>query len=178
MYPVYNEVMEMNFCRRCSSELSQINGHVYKCANGHTLFANPSPAVAIWLVNDKDEVLVAERGINPGIGMLDAPGGFIDGDAETFEQAVAREVEEEVGIAPNQYEQPIFLVSSIDHYEYGNELIPVLSGVYWARLKDTVNVKPQDDVSAARFTPINEINLKEVFFQSARDGLMKLKSLL
>lgn len=170
--------MEMNFCRRCGTILEKVNGHIYKCANNHTLFANSSPATAIWLVNSRNEVLVVERAIDPGIGLLDAPGGFIDGDTETSEQAIERELAEEVSITKDQYTDLTYIMSGIDHYNYGNEVIPVLTYMYWARVDDDVMLKPMDDVASATFISLDDIDHSKIYFPTAIRGLEKLKLLL
>ncbi|USN96614.1 MAG: NUDIX domain-containing protein [Candidatus Nomurabacteria bacterium] len=170
--------MEMNFCRRCGASLQHVNNHVYKCTNDHILFANSSPATAIWLVNSKNEVLIVERAIKPGKGLLDAPGGFLDGDIETFEQAIEREVAEEIGINKNQYTDLTYLLSGVDQYEYGGEAIPVLTCMYWARIEDDVTLNPMDDVASASFMSFEDIDLNKVYFPSAVRGLKMLKELL
>ena len=170
--------MEMNFCRRCGTALTQINGHVYKCVNSHTLFLNASPASAIWLVNNDNEVLVIRRGIEPGIGMLDAPGGFVDGDSENFEQALAREISEEVGLTQDQYDTPSYLFSRIDPYKYGGETVSVMTNFYWARVHDDATITPMDDVESAEFIAFRNIDREKVYFESAKDSLNTLQNLL
>lgn len=59
-------------------------------------FVNPLP-VAVLVVPVDSGVLVIRRGIEPGIGQLALPGGFID-LGETWEHAAARELREETGI--------------------------------------------------------------------------------
>jgi NAD+ diphosphatase len=40
-------------------------------------YANPKPAVEIVLCRD-DKILISKRGINPGKGTFDMPGGFVE----------------------------------------------------------------------------------------------------
>src|SRR5687768_1097546 len=87
--------VEMNFCRRCGARLTR-KGPAYNCEQGHLIFCNAAPAVGVVLTNDKNEVLILERAIDPGKGMLDIPGGFCDG-SESLEDATVRELQEEVG---------------------------------------------------------------------------------
>src|SRR5438477_12044149 len=100
--------MDMNYCRRCGRSLQQQQANVFACEDGHTLYRNSSPAVGIILVNDKKETLVAVRGIEPGKGKLDMPGGFCD-DAETAEAALERELREELHLEPSRYSPPQYL---------------------------------------------------------------------
>jgi ADP-ribose pyrophosphatase YjhB (NUDIX family) len=169
--------MEMNFCRRCGSPLTLNEGHIYTCENGHTIFGNAAPASCLWVVNDKNEVLVAVRERDPGIGLLDAPGGFNDG-AETTEHALAREMEEEVGLKPTDYTEPQFLMTALDSYEYAGEKIDVLSNTYWARLIGNPTITPQDDVAEATFMAIEDISPDKIYFDAVRKSFLKLRDTL
>ncbi len=169
--------MEMNFCRRCGTSLTLTQGHVYTCQNGHTIFKNASPASCLWIVDDKNGVLVAERAINPGKGKLDAPGGFNDG-AETFEAGIARELEEEIGLSPASYTTPQFLLSQLDPYDYQGENVDVLGVVFWAQLVGNPVITPKDDVAKAYFTAIDNINPDDIYFDAVREGFLRLKEML
>jgi len=169
--------MEMNFCRRCGTKLHLVEGHVYTCENSHVIFANASPASCLWVVNDRNEVLVATRAREPGLGLLDAPGGFCDG-AEIFEDGIFRELEEEVGLKPTDYTKPQYLLSALDTYHYKDETIDVLSGVYWARLIGNPTIDPQDDVAEAHFMSIESIDPKTIYFDAVREGFIALKNKL
>jgi mutator protein MutT len=169
--------MEFNYCRRCGNQLTQKAGNAYKCSNGHTIFANSSPAVALILENDKSEILVVTRKIDPKKGCLDFPGGFCDG-RETIEQALLREVEEEVGIKPDQYTTPTFLRSGIENYKYENEQIPVLSVEFHAYCKSEVTLIPKDDVETAGWMPIKNLPVDKIAFETLKDAyylLLKTK---
>ncbi|HEY6837974.1 MAG TPA: NUDIX domain-containing protein [Geobacteraceae bacterium] len=64
---------------------------------GTTSYLNPIP-VAVVLVPVGDGLVVIRRGIEPQKGTLTLPGGYID-LGETWQEAGAREVAEETGIA-------------------------------------------------------------------------------
>jgi len=171
------EGMEMNFCRRCGAKLTQTSGHVYNCQNGHTIYANASPASCLLVVNNAGEVLIATRALEPGIGLLDAPGGFCDG-AETFEDSVTRELEEEVGLKSSDYTTPEYLLSGLDTYDYGGETVDVLGNVYWARLVGNPPLQPKDDVAEAKFVSMESIDPEMIYFNTVRTGFLRLKGLL
>ncbi len=165
--------MEMNYCRRCGQPLENTENHVYKCASGHVLFANASPAVGVLFVNDAKEVLMAVRSQDPGKGQLDMPGGFCDG-AETFEDGLRRELHEELGLTEENYTDVEFLLSHSDPYDYKGETLPVLCGVYTARLKPSANPQAADDVAEAKFMKYDDIDLSRVQFPSIVAGLKLL----
>jgi ADP-ribose pyrophosphatase YjhB (NUDIX family) len=161
---------EMNFCRRCGAAFATPDHHVYTCANGHVIYLNASPAVGIVLYNDKGQVLILERAINPGIGRLDVPGGFCDG-AERLETALARELEEEVGLTSDQYDTPEFLLSNIDPYEYGGETLPVMAAMFTAHIKGNPEIHAADDAATATFIDLAELDLGKVHFPTVREAL-------
>lgn len=172
-----NAHVEMQFCRRCGTKLTQQqpNSHVFKCEQDHILFANADPAVGVALYNDQGEVIVLERGIDPGKGRLDLPGGFCDG-AETLETACARELREEVGISPDQYEALEYVTSGIDMYDFKGETLQVLSVIFKARLKGPVEPKADDDAASAEFVRLQDIDLEKVYFPSIRLALSKMRN--
>ncbi len=167
--------IEMNYCRRCGGELANQQNHIYKCAQGHIIFCNASPAVGVLLFNNKGEVLILERAIDPGKGMLDAPGGFCDG-AETLEDAIARELKEETAIGPELYSAPQFICSGIDDYEYGGEAAPVNGVMFRAQLKQDVKPVAADDAMSAQFMALEAIDLDKVYFLAVRKALAALRS--
>lgn len=169
--------MEMNFCRRCGATLSVSQGHVYTCANDHTIYMNASPAAGAWIINDKNEILITIRAQEPGIGRIDAPGGFCDG-AENAENTVIRELKEELGLSSSDYTTPQFILSDIDSYDYGNETHDVLCCMFYTRLIGNPTITPQDDVAEAHFTPIDSIDPGKMCFKSARSSFEKLREIL
>ena len=66
-------------------------------ACGNTSFVNPLPVSVVLLPVD-DGLLVVRRNIEPQIGQLALPGGYIN-RGESWQQAGARELLEETGIA-------------------------------------------------------------------------------
>lgn len=87
------------FCSRCGHPTEPITGgHVRKCTNdGSEHFPRCDPAV-IMLVADPDDRCLLARNVNWPAGRVSVLAGFVE-PGESAEQAVAREVLEEVGVA-------------------------------------------------------------------------------
>ena len=168
--------MEMNFCRRCSEKLTNVAGHVYKCETGHTLYANCSPSVGIFFLTPNNEVLFSVRGIEPHKGMLDAFGGFLDGE-ETVESAVRREIKEELGLDPTDYETVNFLCSGIGHYPYAGEVLPVVSLLFWSRLLPSAAPTPADDVAAIKTVKLHKVDFAKLHDTDIKIGIRALQTL-
>ena len=87
------------FCPKCGSQDFEIHNALSRhCAQcGFTFYQNPRASTAAFILNDKDELLVATRGKEPAKGTLDLPGGFVDND-ENAEEGMVREILEETGL--------------------------------------------------------------------------------
>jgi len=83
-------------CSRCGSKFDRLSWP-RKCVRCELeVFQNPLP-VAIAMVPVDSGILVVRRAIEPDIGFLALPGGYIN-LGESWEEAVSRELSEETGI--------------------------------------------------------------------------------
>jgi len=95
----------MRYCPQCGKCLREKLVEERKrlvCQNcGYIEYRNPIPVVAGVLTKpDQLEVLLIKRGIEPGKGKWALPGGFMEED-ESSEEAVLREIKEELGVDAN-----------------------------------------------------------------------------
>lgn len=60
-------------------------------------YENPWPSAASLVINEKKEILLVKRGVDPGKGKWALPSGFIEIE-ETSERACLRELKEETGL--------------------------------------------------------------------------------
>ncbi len=89
-------------CPRCGSTLrtgpvdsGEERLHCPSC--GLVLYDNPAPTATAIVTREDGAILFTRRAIEPAIGMLDLPGGFIEVN-EDAEQAAKRELREETGL--------------------------------------------------------------------------------
>jgi 8-oxo-dGTP diphosphatase len=90
------------FCPRCGGDLRHEAGSARCERCGHVFYANPIPG-AQALVEREGRVLLGRRRFEPGAGLWDIPGGFVDEDEHPLE-ALHRELREETGLAIEPHE--------------------------------------------------------------------------
>jgi len=142
-------------CPVCgSAKFVQNNQKSKRCEScGFVFYMNASAAVAAFIVNNTGDLLVCRRGKEPEKGTLDLPGGFVD-DNESAEQAVIREIEEELQAKVTESR---YLFSLPNRYKYSGLMIPTLDMFFACKLEDITNLKPSDDVADCFFVPLNEL---------------------
>jgi NAD+ diphosphatase len=169
--------MEMNFCRRCGSSLTEKTKGMYQCQNNHTLYINAAPTVGVFFVTNDNQLLLSVRGIEPFKGALDSFGGFVD-DQETVEDALTRELQEELGLTSDQYELPIFLSTETGLYPYDGEDRSILSTFFWSRLKPGAVPIPADDVAEIEYVSLENVDLARMDNTDVRKAVQKLQKIL
>jgi 8-oxo-dGTP diphosphatase len=84
-------------CPRCRHELGHEDKSVRCPECGLVVYANPAPTASAVIVDDAGRVLLARRAGEPGAGLWDLIGGFID-EGEDPLGALRREVREELSV--------------------------------------------------------------------------------
>ncbi|MBM3883727.1 MAG: NUDIX domain-containing protein [Verrucomicrobia bacterium] len=157
-------------CPRCGEPRSaglQANPLVCR-ACGLVYYLNPTVSVGVILRDAAGRVLLICRGKPPGRGKLALPGGFIDFD-ETVEQALRREVREEVGLAVRRLR---FLCSEVNQYAYCGVTYPVVDLFFVAAVSRSERaVAASAEVAGFRWYAPGEIPLGAVAFPSVRRAL-------
>jgi len=89
---------------------------------GFTLYFNPNAAAGVLIEDGQGNILAARRAKDPARGKLAFPGGFV-GAGESAEEALAREVKEEVNLALSRV---AFLASFPNTYVFRGVAYPTL----------------------------------------------------
>ena len=143
-------------CPACgSNHFVQNNIKSKRCEScGFVYYMNASAAVAGFILNKNGDLLVCKRGKEPAKGTLDLPGGFVD-DNETAEQAITREITEELGA---KVVESSYLFSLPNQYLYSGLTVPTLDMFFACKLESTENLTPADDVEDCFFVPVSDLN--------------------
>jgi len=120
-------------------------------------------------------MLFIRRAKEPAKGFLAPPGGFVD-VGERVEEAVRREVREEVGL---EITPPQFLGSFPNSYPYLGVTYPVLDFFLTADAVNPAAAQALDDVESFCWRdPLREITPEELAFPSMHDALRLLRERL
>jgi mutator protein MutT len=158
----------IKFCPRCGSNQFVTNdkGRSFKCEGCHFHFyVNSSAAVACLIFNQEGKLLLTRRAIEPGFGMLDLPGGFIE-PMEAAEAAVKREIEEELGVKVTKVQ---YMTSFPNEYVFSGYSVFTMDMAFICEVANHSTIIPADDVSAVEFIFAKELKLEELFSDSMRN---------
>ena len=160
---------QFKYCPKCgSNHFVENNFKSKRCEDcGFIYYFNSCSSTIAIIINDDKELLVATRAHEPAKGTLDLPGGFVDME-ETGEEAVAREVIEETGLVVEKVD---YLFSIPNKYVHSGFEVQTLDLVYRCFVKNTENLKAEDDVARLEFIKISELD-PELF------GLLSVKEVI
>lgn len=131
---------------------------------GFEYFFNAAAATAGLIVDAQNRLLVTIRGHEPGKGLPDLPGGFVDA-GETAEAALRREIREELNLEVDAMQ---YFMSMPNEYPYKGIVYPTLDLAYICRIGDLSEMRPQDDIEDVRLMPMDKIDIDAFAFESIR----------
>ncbi|MGL6052408.1 MAG: NUDIX hydrolase, partial [Aeromonas salmonicida] len=115
------------------------------------------------------------RGREPGKGLLDLPGGFVD-PGESLEAALVRELKEELGLDLGR-EAPRYLGSFANVYPYDDVVYHTCDTVFMLELAHKPAVTAADDVAACEWRKLAGISPTEFAFCSTAAAITQLQRL-
>ena len=162
------------YCPRCSSKGTfNENDFSFKCHScSFHFYLNSSAAVTALIFNEKGELLLTRRGVEPALGMLDLPGGFVD-PGESAEQALLREVKEELDLEP---ESITYWGSFPNKYLFSGTIVYTVDLVFKCLINNFSPLKFRDDIVGLDFIHPVKINLENIPFQSVQNIIKKIKN--
>ncbi|MEY9891584.1 8-oxo-dGTP diphosphatase [Catenulispora sp. MAP12-49] len=113
--PVHN-----SHCSYCGTAFAADAAWPRACANcGETTWLNPLPVALVMMpiigTDGRTGLLTVRRGIEPQLGQIGLPGGFIE-EGESWQQAAVRELWEETGLRAEVEEVELADVLSAPHF--------------------------------------------------------------
>lgn len=157
------------YCPRCGSpHFNTATERSKRCADcGFDYYSNAAAAVAAVITDTQGRTLLTTRAFEPARGTLDLPGGFVE-NGETAEEALRREVREELGIELNTL---AYLTSQPNIYPFAGIEIHTLDMIFRASITPGDTISPSDDVAQAQFYELSPVVLNRVGLPSIRKVL-------
>ena len=160
------------YCPGCGkSNLRMAEDQSVMCgACGFHFFFNASAAVVALIEDNGGRIILTRRAKDPAEGMMDLPGGFVD-MGETAEQALYREIKEELGA---HITQSRYLFSTPGTYLYDNVTYAILNLVYLCTIERMDTLRPGDDVGEVILMEKAKIDLDQIGLESIKYILQQI----
>lgn len=157
--------MQFKYCPNCASDSIEFDDiKKYSCPDcGLEYYHNTASAVIAILVY-KGKIVFTIRNQNPSKGCLDLPGGFSDPD-ETAEEAVRREVKEELSVELEKIE---YLGTFPNTYFYKDFQYTTCDVVYVSEISELPYNIEKEEISEIRLISPTEIPFDEIPFNSIK----------
>jgi ADP-ribose pyrophosphatase YjhB (NUDIX family) len=162
---------QFDACPRCgerSLERPADGANPFRCGRcGFVLYFNAASAVAALVVDAGGRMLFIRREQEPARGLLAMPGGFVD-PGETAEEALRREVREEVGLEVRGIR---YLASFANRYPYAGVIYFTLDLFFTCEADETAHPQALDAVTSVEWRDPSAVNPTEIAFDSMRAAL-------
>ncbi len=157
----------MKYCPKCGQPSWVALANSYTCeVCGFALYLNTAAAVA-GIVTCRGFILATIRAQDPDAGTLDLPGGFVD-YGETAEQALRRELREELGLTGFT---PAYFGTYPNVYPYRSVTYHTLDLFFTIDLPTRPPIVALDDVAEVRWIKRSQIDTQAFGFVSMREAL-------
>lgn len=162
------------FCPSCGAENRSVGSVPFRCSKcEYANFFGPVAAVGGLIVN-QSQLLLVRRARDPGKGKWGLPGGFVDRN-ETIEEALAREVMEEIGL---KLSSSNYLISFPNHYDYRGMVAPVIDLFYICKIDASHEIAlDQNELDHFEWVHPTDAYLNQMAFPSNRRAIEHWMSL-
>ncbi|WP_440876577.1 NUDIX hydrolase [Thalassotalea sp. PLHSN55] len=158
-----------SYCPNCKSKkIDFINKQRFTCQQCSFTYYHNVAASTAAIIAHNEQVLLTVRAKDPGKGMLDLPGGFADPN-ESLEQALSREINEELNISINHWQ---YLCGLSNSYQYKNITYATMDCFFSCQLSEKPTIAIQES-ETARFlwVDLHTLDLSKLAFHSSRQAL-------
>lgn len=166
---VFMEIREAyKFCPRCGSGFEN-KPEFLKCTScGLSFYHNPKPTTTVVLVDKDNRYLLVKRAVDPAKGYWDFPGGFVE-ENETSEENAWREIKEELGL--DNLGKFHYVGSVTAPYLYQDIIYPTLATVFVTLIPPGARPRAADDIASFKFFKPEEIPMDKIAFPELKKVL-------
>ena len=153
-------------CPKCGARALKPSGqYSYYCPEcDFEFYMNVAAAAAALIPDTEGNLLVAVRGREPQKGTYDLPGGFMD-PGETAEEAIAREIKEELNLKIICTE---YFLSRPNRYLYKGVVYATIDAAFICHVEDFSCMKAMDDIDNVVRIPVPDLDVSRFGFESIR----------
>ncbi len=168
----------MTYCYRCGQKLKTESEGVWWCDNcQQKYYSNPKPCIELALFDDQGRILLAKRAQEPMKGKFDLPGGFVD-LSENLEEALHREMKEELSLDEEDYSKLVYVRSTYEDYPWGKEVYKNLIITFAAVIKPGVTITAGDDVEEVKWVMPDKIDMSELSLNDIKNSINRAWAIL
>jgi ADP-ribose pyrophosphatase YjhB (NUDIX family) len=169
--PIQGPAGLFRYCPRCGSEGPRIQANrSLRCGRCGFLFFFNSGAAGAAFVFHRGRLILCVRAKDPGKGMLDAPGGFVE-FGESVEEGLRREILEELHIEVSDFR---YLASASNDYCYAGVPYKTTDLFFVCEAKSLDGIRPADDVADYVLMAPGEVDPARLAFESTRTAFAAL----
>lgn len=162
--------LDKKYCSWCGGILKKKTEQELVCKSCSTTeFSTPKAAVGAMIFNDEGQMLVATRTLDPGEGLLDVPGGFVE-PGESAEQATIRELKEETGLFINE-ESLHIAKTNPNTYLYQGKLAENVDILFTLKIKTGTKTTASDDVRSLEWLMPKDIDFDKFWSQQLAESI-------
>ena len=164
----------LRYCPSCGSDgLREAPSNKLNCSVcGLVLYMNIA-ATASLVIRCGEAVLMTRRAAEPAQGKYDFPGGFVEA-GESLEQALIREIGEELSYQPRAYQ---YLASEPNCYAYRGRDYDLCDAYFLEELQARPDLKAADDVAGFEWFALDSIARSRVAFESVWKIVQRVRRL-
>lgn len=159
---------KFRYCPSCGSKEIAFDGiKQFHCPVCYFIYFHNTAAAAGVILEYGEQVVLIRRNREPAKGKLDLPGGFVDPD-ETAEDAVRREVNEELGIDLGELK---YLGSYPNTYEYEGVAYKTCDLLFSSRIETIPTIVDTSEIEEIVLLNPSVVPDEDIAFESIRMGL-------
>jgi ADP-ribose pyrophosphatase YjhB (NUDIX family) len=161
---------QFRYCPKCGQDaLQQFGENGFICELcGLKYFQNTASATG-GIIKTPKGIIITERANDPSRGLLDLPGGFTNYN-ETLEDALTREVKEELGISIDSL---TYLASFPNVYKYAKITYFTTDVFFTAHWDCSSEPVLSDEIARYFYVDPQQINLEQFAFESTKKAVQK-----
>lgn len=164
------------FCPRCRAPDPVFEGKRLHCRDCHFVYFHNAATTVGAVIRVGREVLMTRRARDPAAGLLDFPGGFVD-PGESMEQALSRELHEELALALDVAEARYLYSNANPHYVHGGVRYTTCDAYFLFELPARPPLRVADDVAGTVWIAPEAVTDSALAFDCVREIVGRLKAL-